>query len=282
MEDWILWAPDPEAPHAIVWGDNLVRKTTPEQLEAKYFRYGLDIRHWFHQMKFVGKETALLETKFPEYKRSVEEGINGASVKGILNDRGLAVICAKAELDGHKDLSKSLKMRYDQILDFYRCHVRFLQSERKNITEELGFAPEHPKGLTKDFINSSNHYEKMFRYVTEQNQHKIFLSQLAFSTDKEKIDHIHSMEVETEEHIRLGSIQHLTTLTELQHQHGKENTTEPDESDFKNISGTLSNHDVDEHLLVEMGWNIEKTNSYYKQLDISKLEIDDDDVVNSF
>ncbi len=215
MEGWILWAPDPEAPRAIVRGDNLVRKATDDQLEAKYFRYALYIRHIFQQMKFVGTETADLESKMPEYEKAVQSGIMGASVKGILNDRGLALMCAKAELDGHKELNKSLKMRYDQIMDFFRRHVLYLQSERKKLAEELKFAPDHPKELTKELREASIHYEKIYRILQEQHQHKFILSQLAFSSEKEKNEHLNRMEVEMDEHVRLGSIQHLRTLKQM-------------------------------------------------------------------
>ena len=234
-------------------------------------------------MKFVGTETADLESKMPEYEKAVQSGIMGASVKGILNDRGLALMCAKAELDGHKELNKSLKMRYDQIMDFFRRHVLYLQSERKKLAEELKFAPDHPKELTKELREASIHYEKIYRILQEQHQHKFILSQLAFSSEKEKNEHLNRMEVEMDEHVRLGSIQHLTTLKQMQAKHGCSEENVIDDTKAEQTSGTcVGDEKTDEHLVAIMGYNIERTVDYYKTMDLENLDVDDEMAVQKF
>lgn len=215
MDGFTLWVPLPEVPKGVMDG-KFSRRPTAEQQEAKYFRHAMDIRRLFPQMKYVRLQMMEEERRLDNWEDRIKEGLPGDKQPGPINEARLAVMCAQAQLESNRSVQKSLKLRYEQLLFVFTEYVQKLQKERAEIALELCFKEDDPKELTKEMVDSSLHYERIYRALREQNQTKFIYSMLEFPTPASRNDHILKMEVECDDHVYLGCIQHIKKLLELQ------------------------------------------------------------------
>ena len=182
MPAFTPWTPLPEVPRAVHFG-GWQRAYTTDENSAKYYRFGLDIRHLLVEILKIIHAIASLVSIQDKARECMTREMDLCTT----NEERELLRGVESEWGAYNKFLLCKKRNYERMKAELKGYITWLQRQRKLLREKLGWLnTTHPKEIYLNVMPTSEYWMKIHRIIVEQDEYKWLYSQQAFDTEEER------------------------------------------------------------------------------------------------